>query len=156
MTILRRNVAAIYILLKITLKGEDRKYIFSDCGGHSQIKQWPDLDHRKGFVDLTRYAILIPLRVDSFDMLSEIVSNRPIGSIMQGYGDESRFRYCQIGCNLKELGKNKLNHLACLLARLRRYIHPHICAYAPADVPCRRTKIRRNLGPINFCQIPNM
>ena len=36
-------------------------------------------------------------------------------------------------------------HFACLLARLPRYIQRHISWYAPADVPCRQTKIRRNL-----------
>ena len=36
-------------------------------------------------------------------------------------------------------------HLACLLARLLRYIHRHVSRYAPLDVPCRRTQIRRNL-----------
>jgi len=38
-----------------------------------------------------------------------------------------------------------ITHLACLLARLLRYIHRHISRYAPADMPCRRTKIQRNL-----------
>jgi hypothetical protein len=32
-----------------------------------------------------------------------------------------------------------------LLARLLRYIHRHVSRYAPLDVPCRRTQIRRNL-----------
>jgi hypothetical protein len=36
-------------------------------------------------------------------------------------------------------------HLACLLARLLRYIHRHVSRYAPLDVLCRRTQIRRNL-----------
>ena len=38
-----------------------------------------------------------------------------------------------------------ITHLACFLARLPRYIHQHISRYAPVDVPCRRTKILRNL-----------
>jgi len=38
-----------------------------------------------------------------------------------------------------------ITHLACFLARLPHYIHQHISRYAPADVPCRRTKILRNL-----------
>ena len=36
-------------------------------------------------------------------------------------------------------------HLACLLDPLLRYIHRHVSRYAPLDVPCRRTQIRRNL-----------
>ena len=36
-------------------------------------------------------------------------------------------------------------HLACLLARLLRYIQRHVSRYAPLNVPCRRTQIRRNL-----------
>jgi hypothetical protein len=31
------------------------------------------------------------------------------------------------------------------LARLLRYIHRRVSRYAPLDVPCRRTQIRRNL-----------
>ena len=38
-----------------------------------------------------------------------------------------------------------ITHLDCFLARLPRYIHQHISRYAPVDVPCRRTKILRNL-----------
>ncbi|MDP4980008.1 MAG: hypothetical protein NWQ21_11170, partial [Desulfobacterales bacterium] len=34
--------------------------------------------------------------------------------------------------------------LACLMARLLRYIHPHVSRYAQVDVPCRQTIIRRN------------
>ena len=35
--------------------------------------------------------------------------------------------------------------LACLMARLLRYIHPHVSPrYARVDVPCRQTIIRRN------------
>jgi hypothetical protein len=34
--------------------------------------------------------------------------------------------------------------LACLMARLLRYIHRHISRYAQVDVPCRQTIIRRN------------
>ena len=34
--------------------------------------------------------------------------------------------------------------LACLMARLRRYIHLHVSRYAQVDVPCRQTIIRRN------------
>jgi len=34
--------------------------------------------------------------------------------------------------------------LACLMARLLRYIHPHVSRYAQLDVPCRQTIIRRN------------
>ena len=30
------------------------------------------------------------------------------------------------------------------MARLLRYIHPHVSRYAQADVPCRQTIIRRN------------
>jgi hypothetical protein len=30
------------------------------------------------------------------------------------------------------------------MARLLRYIHPHISRYAQVDVPCRQTIIRRN------------
>ena len=42
--------------------------------------------------------------------------------------------------------QQKINpHLACLLARLLRYIHRHVSRYAPLDVPCRRTQSRRNL-----------
>jgi hypothetical protein len=45
--------------------------------------------------------------------------------------------------------KEIIPHLACLLARLFaylvRYIHRHVSRYAPLDVPCRRTQIRRNL-----------
>ena len=46
-----------------------------------------------------------------------------------------------------DLGSQKkiIPHLACLLARLLRYIHRHVSRYAPLDVPCRRTQIRRNL-----------
>ena len=33
--------------------------------------------------------------------------------------------------------------LACLVARLRRYIHPHASRYAQVDVPRRQTTIRR-------------
>jgi len=33
--------------------------------------------------------------------------------------------------------------LACLMARLLRYIHPHVSRYAQVDVPCRQTIIRR-------------
>jgi len=62
--------------------------------------------------------------------------------------------------------EKKIPHLACLLARLLRYIHRHGSRYAPQDVPCRRTQIRRNLvelfltvtlnctvsaGNVNFC-----
>jgi len=32
-----------------------------------------------------------------------------------------------------------------ILARLLRYIHRHVSRYAPVDVPCMRTQIRRNL-----------
>ncbi len=42
-------------------------------------------------------------------------------------------------------GKKIIPHLACLLTRLLRYIHRHVSRYAPLDVPCRRTQIRRNL-----------
>jgi len=31
------------------------------------------------------------------------------------------------------------------LVRFLRYIHRHVSRYAPADVPCGRTQIRRNL-----------
>jgi hypothetical protein len=31
------------------------------------------------------------------------------------------------------------------MPRLLRYIHRHVSRYAPVDVPCRRTQIRRNL-----------
>jgi hypothetical protein len=41
--------------------------------------------------------------------------------------------------------KKIIPHLAYLLARLLRYIHRHVSRYAPLDVPCRRTQIRRNL-----------
>jgi hypothetical protein len=41
--------------------------------------------------------------------------------------------------------KKIIPHLACLLARLLRYIHRHVSRYAPLDVPCRRTQIQRNL-----------
>ena len=34
--------------------------------------------------------------------------------------------------------------LACLMARLLRYIHPHVSRNAQVDVPCRQTIIRRN------------
>ena len=30
------------------------------------------------------------------------------------------------------------------MARLLRYIHPHVSRYAQVDVPCRQTMIRRN------------
>ena len=30
------------------------------------------------------------------------------------------------------------------MARLLRYIHPHVSRYAQVDVPCRQTIIRRN------------
>jgi hypothetical protein len=30
------------------------------------------------------------------------------------------------------------------MARLLRYIHPHVFRYAQVDVPCRQTIIRRN------------
>jgi len=33
---------------------------------------------------------------------------------------------------------------AFLMARLLRYIHPHVSRYAQVDVPCRQTIIRRN------------
>ena len=36
-------------------------------------------------------------------------------------------------------------HLAGLLDRLLRYIHRPVSRYAPLDVPCRRTQVRRNL-----------
>ena len=36
-------------------------------------------------------------------------------------------------------------HLACLLARLMRYILRHVSRYAPVDAPCRRIQIWRNL-----------
>jgi hypothetical protein len=39
----------------------------------------------------------------------------------------------------------KIPHLACFLARPLRYIHRHVSRYAPLDVPCRQTQIRRNL-----------
>jgi hypothetical protein len=41
-------------------------------------------------------------------------------------------------------------HLSCLLVRLLRYILRHISRYAPEDVPCRRTKIRRNFVELTF------
>ena len=46
-----------------------------------------------------------------------------------------------------KLGSQKkiIPHLACLLARLLRYFHRHVSRYAPLEVPCRRTQIRRNL-----------
>jgi hypothetical protein len=31
------------------------------------------------------------------------------------------------------------------MARLLRYIHPHISRYAPVDAPWRRTHIRRHI-----------
>jgi hypothetical protein len=34
--------------------------------------------------------------------------------------------------------------LACFMARLLRYIHPHSSRYAQVDVSCRQTIIRRN------------
>jgi hypothetical protein len=34
------------------------------------------------------------------------------------------------------------------MARLLRYIHPHISRYAQVDVPCRQTIIRRNRGEL--------
>jgi hypothetical protein len=34
--------------------------------------------------------------------------------------------------------------IACFMARLLRYIHPHVYRYAQVDVPCRQTIIRRN------------
>ena len=37
-----------------------------------------------------------------------------------------------------------MSPLACLMARLLRYIHPHVSRYAQVDVPCRQTIIRRN------------
>jgi hypothetical protein len=34
--------------------------------------------------------------------------------------------------------------LACIMARLQRYIHPHASRNAQVDVPCGQTIIRRN------------
>jgi len=47
---------------------------------------------------------------------------------------------------MRELGPRKkiIPPLACLMARLLRYIHPHVSRYAQVDVPCRQTIIRRN------------
>ncbi len=46
--------------------------------------------------------------------------------------------------------KKIIPHLACLLARLLRYIQRHVSRYTPLDVPCRRTQIRRNLVELFF------
>ena len=68
--------------------------------------------------------------------------------------------------------KKIIPHLACLLARLLRYIHRRVSRYAPLDVPCRRTQIQRNLVELfltvtlrpahfveyvkdNSCQVPD-
>ena len=44
-----------------------------------------------------------------------------------------QIRYDKIGLGPRE---KIIPHLACLFARLLRYIHRHISRYAPADVPC--------------------
>jgi hypothetical protein len=41
-------------------------------------------------------------------------------------------------------GKKIIPLLAFLMARLLRYIHPHVSRYACVDAPCRQTIIRRN------------
>jgi hypothetical protein len=48
--------------------------------------------------------------------------------------------------NVRVLGPRQkiIPPLACLMARLLRYIHPHVSRYALVDVPCRQTTIRRN------------
>ena len=48
--------------------------------------------------------------------------------------------------NVRVLGPRQkiIPPLACLMARLLRYIHPHVSRYALVDVPCRQTIIRRN------------
>ena len=71
------------------------------------------------------------------------------------YRKDQRSEYVSVSASLpasQEFGPRKkiIPHLACLLARLLRYIQRHVSRYAPLDVPCRRTQIRRNLVELFF------
>jgi len=53
------------------------------------------------------------------------------------------FIVCSMPSNIRARQKI-IPPLACLMARLLRYIHPHVSRYARVDMPCRQTIIRRN------------
>ena len=73
-------------------------------------------------------------------------------TLQKGSEDPIVSAYRQACLPRRTLGPQKkiIPHLACLLARLLRYIQRHVSGYAPLDVPCRRTQIRRNLVELFF------